>query len=238
MYKFREIINENELEKFMHLRYKTYAESVNQDFIKKNNQELDIDIYDIHSKHFGLFYDNEPVGAIRLVHHKSEIFDERAYNIGLKNGVFAEDFHSKENILKYDYPDFPFISNKELPESIRDFYNNVNEKEFITEGSRLILVGKHKGLSLARFLVESTIAYSVFCKESTHSILNCNSSHQRFYKQYGFENIDADKEYFLKGRVDKSSSVLSLSKVGNGYEDKFNDMANQFITTQSITRSI
>jgi len=239
MYKFREIESENELENIMHLRYERYLNSSKKEFIKLNEQKIDIDIYDLHSKHFGLFYKNDPVGSIRLVCHKSEIYDERAFNIGLRNGIFTEENHSHESIIQNDYPDFPFVSNAEVPNSVTNFYKNVSsQKNAILEGSRLLLTGKHKGLRLATFVIECAIVYSIICTGKKHAILNCDSSHERFYKRYGFETINNTETYYVKGRTTAPSQVLSLSTIGQQYKDQFEQMASEYKSSNKILRAI
>ena len=239
MYKFREIESEKELEHFMHLRYERYLNSSKKEFIRLNDQNIDIDIYDLHSKHFGLFYNDEAVGSIRLVSHKSEIYDERAFNIGLRNGIFTEKQHSRESIMQYDYPDFPFVSNAEVPNSVTNFYKNVSsQKNAVLEGSRLLLVGKHKGLRLATFLIECAIVYSIICTGKKHAVLNCDSSHERFYKRYGFETINNQEKYYLKGRTAAPSYVLSLSSIVQKYQEQFQEMAYQYKSSNKILRAI
>ncbi len=239
MYKFREIKSEKELKQFMQLRYETYLESVNRDFIKEDKNRLDIDVYDLHSKHFGLFYNEEPIGSVRLVMHKSKVYDKRAYNIGLKNGKFKEQYHNHKNILKSDYPEFPFISNTEIPSSVAKFYSKFSKnKKNLLEASRLTLVEKFKGLSQVKFLIESTIVYFMVQNENNHAVLNCNSSHERFYNRYGFKTINTKDKYFLKGRTSTSSSVLSLSSVEDKYQEQFQQMAYEYKSSKTITRAI
>ena len=69
-YKFREIVDEDELEKFMRLRYETYFNSSMRNFLQINDEKIDIDIYDLHSRHFGLFCEEKPIGFIRVVIHQ------------------------------------------------------------------------------------------------------------------------------------------------------------------------
>ncbi len=237
MYKFREIKSEAELEHFMHLRYERYMKSSNKSFVKLNENKIDIDVYDLNSKHFGLFYKEAPVGGFRLINHKSEIYDEKAFNIGLKYGVFNEELHSRENLIKHDYPDFPFISNSEIPRSISSFYKSVTkQKNDILEGSRLVLIGKHNGLRLAKFLVECSIVYSIICSKK-HYVLNCRSTHERFYKGYGFRTINDDDRSYLKEKTE-SAALLSLSSIGSKFHDSFHEMAYQFTNNNTISRAI
>ena len=72
-YTFREITEKEELEKFFRLRYEVYSDCRCQSILKKNGHPIDIDYYDVHSRHYSLACENEHAGYLRIVLPKEEI---------------------------------------------------------------------------------------------------------------------------------------------------------------------
>lgn len=238
-FKFREIEEKEELEKFMKLRYRTYFNCSMRNFLKTNDDQIDIDIYDLHSRHFGLFCNDEPAGFMRVVEHKDEIYNTKVYSIGRKYNIFNERDHSKNGLKKFYYPDFPFINHPKIPRSIKTFYDKLKKSgEGLAEASRLMLMGE-KGLSKARFLIEcGVVLYVLICVGQKHAVINCDQGHERFYRQYGFKTINESEEYHLRGRTTSSSHLLSLSSIPENYHEKFEAMVDEFVKTKQMVREL
>ncbi|MEP3570689.1 MAG: hypothetical protein ABJN28_11265, partial [Flavobacteriaceae bacterium] len=152
---FRELHDEEELIKFMELRYNKYLNSPMKNFLNLNPHKIDIDIYDLQSRHFGLYCEDEPGGFLRVIYPKTEVYQEAVFNIGCRYNVFCANKHSLKNIENLEYPEFPFISYPEVPGPIRQFYDVYNAKnEKMVEVSRLVLFENAQGFGKAKFLTE------------------------------------------------------------------------------------
>ena len=70
-YVFREARNVYELKSLLELRYRGYLQSRCSSLIKKNPSGLDLDSYDLRSRHMGFFQlqgkESKPLGYMRLV---------------------------------------------------------------------------------------------------------------------------------------------------------------------------
>ncbi|MEP1489181.1 MAG: hypothetical protein ABJK28_12205 [Algibacter sp.] len=219
-----------------------------KNFLALNDHEIDIDIYDLQSRHFGLFCEDKPAGFLRIVYPKKELYQENIFNIGCKYNIFSQKTHNKKDITNLDYPDFPFISYSKVPCSIQNYYNNLNAKnETLVEPSRLMLFQNVSGINKAKFLTECAIVlYHLICIGKKHAVINCDVRHERFYQRYGFEKINSTENYHLKDRNTKSSSLLTLrlasslkaSPVCKEYHDSIENMVNEFNNTNVITRII
>jgi len=65
---FRQAQSVDELRALLKLRYKVYRESRLQQFVPENECGIDLDGYDLRSRHFGLFKNNShPIGYMRVV---------------------------------------------------------------------------------------------------------------------------------------------------------------------------
>lgn len=242
MLTFREIVDRHELEKFMRLRYQSYANSSMHSFLQVNEYMIDIDVYDLHSKHYGLFYDYKPVGFVRIIVPKDEVYNDEVYSIGEKYGFFTPNRHGHSAFLKSDYPELPFISYLEVPNSVKMFYSQLKQKKSrLVEGSRLFLVDDKKGLVKAKFLIECTIVLCVLVYEGkNYAMINCDEGHKKFYGKYGFETINENERYYLNGRIENPSCLLSLSlslsAIPTTFHKKLKLMAAEFKETNQISR--
>lgn len=244
-FKFRELHDEQELTQFMKLRYDKYLSSPMKNFIDINPHKIDIDIYDLQSRHFGLFCEDEPGGFLRIVYPKMEVYQENVFNIGRRYNVFCPDKHSAANIERLDYPEFPFISYPKVPRPIQQFYDSLCAKnEKLVEPSRLMLFQNVQGLSKAKFLAECAIViYVMTCMGSKHAVINCDTRHGRFYQRYGFYHLENKEEYNVN-TIESSLQVLSMadclqtSPVAEEYREMLEAMVEEFSTTNELVRMI
>ena len=141
-YTFRELNGEAELETFLKLRYETYVNSRSlRHFLTENEARIDMDVYDLHAKHFGLFQGVEPAGYIRVVAHKSQCYNPDVFAIGVRNQIFQSYIHREKELTKHPYPDFPFLSYDQIPQEVCKYYSSLSmqEKESAIEGGRFML---------------------------------------------------------------------------------------------------
>lgn len=71
---YREAKNQQELEALLRLRYEVYRGSRLKGFCPENTWGLEMDFYDCHARHFGLFHcansKERPVGYMRVIQKK------------------------------------------------------------------------------------------------------------------------------------------------------------------------
>jgi len=83
-YTFREITEKDELEKFFKMRYSIYSNCRMNGFVKCNEHSIDIDAYDVHSRHYALTCENVNAGYLRVVLPREEMFQDQVLEIGRK----------------------------------------------------------------------------------------------------------------------------------------------------------
>ena len=205
-YYFREVRNKEELYQLLKIRYKAYRNSRNACLCPENNAGIDIDKYDFHAKHFGLFEQHnntitKPIGYLRIIEQKEtrsgkwseELREEYKLNVNRGNSDFR-------------FPSIQYFSHSQSIKGLIRFSENNNST--ICEASRLSIRKTNRSLRLTKFFVECAIATGLHFKH--HFALNlCYVLHEKFYAKYGYkkiENIDS-----LGGRIHNNSSLLILN---------------------------
>jgi len=239
---FREITEPAELEKAFRLRYEEYSNARNRVLLNQNIHRMDINIYDLHSKHFGVFsFSKELIGYIRVVFNKSEFYNQQVFEIGKKYEIFSDSSDLMEHIKNLSDQDYPFLSYPNLPESVKSCYYSLTKKnESVAEGGRLIIKEKYRGLRTSTFLIEcAMMLFVLICKGQKHAVLCCDTHHLRFYKNYGFEPFGDEAGFDVYG-TNKVVMIfpLSLSKLSKQQQLKFEQMAIEFSQTNKISRAI
>jgi predicted GNAT family N-acyltransferase len=244
-YTFREITEVDELEQAFRFRYEVYNKCKLNPFLNHNKNELDIDSFDLHSRHYGIFLDNnELIGYLRVVHSICYYYNNEVLNIGSKYGLFGENEFSIKGTLESKRVDFPFLSYQDLPVTIKDFYSSLrNENDKIVEPSRLVIQENHRGIKISVFLLESTIMlYSRVYKNFKHTFLSCTKEHSLIYKRYGFKAIGDEQGYILFDSSKLTTLTLylpiSFSSLPVFLHSKFSAMAAEYSITGKITKTL
>lgn len=248
-FQFREITDQGELEQFMKLRYRTYLNNEMRNFLSINDHHIDIDLYDLHSKHFGLFCGIQPAGYFRIVLHKNETYNAQVFSIGRNYQIFNTDCHSKAQLQKFGYPDFPFVSYYKIPEPVKYFYYSFSEemKQKTTEAGKLMLFNGFLGYKKVRMIIECAAAlFKSLFNDYHRSSLNCFARHEKFYQLYDFKTIYRGDEYKItpleKQYSARVSCLMILSiKSQSLPEDLQRDvtnMADEFRNYQQINRKL
>lgn len=245
-YTFREITEPAELEKAFRLRYEVYEDSENNVFLKKNQHKVDINVYDLHAKHYGLFVnDDKPIGYLRVVLNRVEYYNSDVFDLGKKFDLFTEKEHSIENIVKHSSADFPFLNFPNVPKNIKTSYDALKAiNEGVAEAGRIAIHKDYRSLRTSGFLIECAIAlYVILCIGKSHAIICCSKEHGMFYKRYGFNSFGEERYYDVHGTKKVSmclslSLSLSLSSVPKHFHSKFEEMVSEFENYGEIKRSI
>jgi predicted GNAT family N-acyltransferase len=231
-YTFREITEKDELEKFFRLRYEVYSECRCKSVLKINEQAIDIDYYDVHSKHYALICENSDAGYFRVVLPREELRQNSVIEIATKNNIFSDYNKYKCN----GAAPFPFLSYKEVPESYWHFYDNLKTRnETLAECSRLILTPGSRTLRTSRFLIECAIVlYLIICFGKKQAVLSCNVKHKSFYEYYGFVAIGKENGFSIYGY---DSIAMSLTSLPAQIKTNIEDMSDEFTTTKKIIKA-
>lgn len=234
-YTFREITEKEELEELFKMRYEIYSECKLNGFVKKNKYKIDIDYYDINSRHYALFYNNSIVGCLRVVLPKDIIFQDRVLEIGRKYSMMNGSYNTTIDKLP-----FPFLGYDETPQSYWDYYNSCSLKnEKFIEASRLILHPEHRTIRSSKFLIEcAMVDYILLSKGLNHAIISCIDNHSSFYKHYGFCEINNSDGNQFPGVIGTTLSIpLTISSIPQKHHTRFHKMANEFKANNKIERT-
>jgi predicted GNAT family N-acyltransferase len=241
---FREITDKNELENAFRFRYEEYAKSRLNVFLKPNEAGLDLDIYDLHSRHYSLFKgEDEMIGYIRVVLDRTTCYNPKVYEIGEKFGFFTHGEHSSKAIIKSKEPDYPFLSYENVPEKIEQHYQSlIKSGAKILEASRLIIREDYRGMRNTAFLVESAISlYVNLYREYHFAVADCVKEHHGFYRRYGFREVQPDSpaRFFNMSRLLVCLLLpLSPASIPSDLLSRFDEMALEFRLTGRITTTL
>jgi predicted GNAT family N-acyltransferase len=230
---FRELTGKKELEEFFGLRYEVFYNSANKPFLNENIHRLDIDYFDVHSKHYCLMHGDNKVGYFRAVYQKGQYFNEKVIEIGEKYELLYGNTFEEQN----ESAPFPFLSYEGVPESHWNFYYNLLEQdENMAEVSRIIVSPEYRAISTVKLLVECAIVlYAMTFARLRYAIVNCELLHGLFYTHYGFKEIDEAARYTVNG-LKKTS--LSIAEIPEKFMGKIGIMTEEFKNTGKIERVI
>lgn len=197
-YTFSEITGKKELEMAFRLRYEEYLHSRMHCYLEKNESQVDIDVYDLHSKHYGLFLNGqELVGYIRVVLDPEECFNEEVSALGKHFGLFSGEEHTPEKLNESPVADFPFLSYPKVSPGIKALYTGLKKKkEGFAEASRMIISRDHRGMKLFVFIMECAMMLFIRISMSRkNAMIHCCRDHGLYYKRYGFRPFNNEEGY-------------------------------------------
>jgi hypothetical protein len=197
IYTFKEVRDKETLKECFRFRYKIYAESLMRGFLKENADKIDIDYFDVHSRHYALLHNNNLAGYIRTVLPKDELINYEVLEIGEEFRLLHEQKYVEQNSIA----PFPFLSYNGVPKSHWDyFYKLERNKEKVVEASRLVLHPQHRTIKTSKFLTECAIViYLSNYITQKHAVINCYVHHSLFFKCYGFKPIDETGGFMVNG---------------------------------------
>jgi hypothetical protein len=240
-FRFQEITEKDELEVYFRLRYEIYSNSIVKGLIRENKNHIDIDYFDIHSRHYSLMNGNNIAGYFRVVLPKNELTNTKVLEIGQKYQLLDE----TEYFHKNGRAPFPFLCYEGVPRSYWEYYNELhNKNEQLAESSRLILHPDYRSIRTSKFLVECAMAlFILICIGKMHAVVSCRHDHGSFYENSGFIPI-ANGESFINHEFNTIaftlplSQSLSTSSVPKQLHAKIEEMAEEFRSTGKIEREL
>jgi GNAT acetyltransferase-like protein len=227
IYTFKEVRDKETLKECFRFRYKIYAGSLMKGFLKENAYKIDIDYFDVHSRHYALLQNNNLAGYIRTVLPKDELLNYEALEIGKRFRLLNEQTYLEQNNIA----PFPFLSYNSVPKSHWDYFHKLERnKEKLVEASRLVLHPQHRTIKTSKFLTECAIViYLLNYITQKHAVINCYVHHSLFFRCYGFKSIDETGGFLVNG-VNKVTLALnpSIAYAQNNSREKLSAMTEEY----------
>ncbi len=183
IYYFREIQGREEMLSWLKLRYTIYNSTRCAGFLSDNELEIDVDAYDLQSKHYGLFVEEADqqklIGGLRIIQNTPVLSTIRTLKeLGLIDLCQQQSEQEVLPILSY------------FPEDKDDHFSPLMPNGRVaTEGSRLVLNKEYQSLRLAKFIISNAIILHLMMEEDWVAFVSCNPLHARLYQSFGFENV-------------------------------------------------
>ncbi len=182
-YYFRELQNQQEMLNWLRLRYTIYNSTRCAGFLNANEEEIDVDHYDLKSRHYGLFVEEADeqklIGGLRIIQNKPVLSSIRMLK---EMGILDQQEVVKEKAV------LPIMSYFEDQENV-NFGTLLKESPVATEGSRLVLNKDYQSLRLAKFIISNAIIMHLLLEENWTAFVSCNPLHARLYHSFGFKNV-------------------------------------------------
>lgn len=236
---FREVRNVDELLELLKLRYEVYINSRLKGFLNENPEQIDVDLYDVKARHFGLYRVNSRtkilIGCIRVVNvniiTRSATMIEylKKYYTSINKSVNAD----------FDAP-LPMLTYGPEGKTIERQYNHwINDGEHVVEVGRLCLHTDFRDLRLARILAESTLALGFYGRYNVdRALFTCNCSHKLFYRKYGFAQISGTSDKFWTKPGASGVALMSTpNDIPHFIRKRLQNMADEFDNSSSIIYS-
>ncbi len=146
---FREVVGTKDRIEMFKIRYLNYSSEVaTAKFLSKNDLSLDIDSFDVNSRFFGLFIDDEPLGYARLTFDSKILFNHDVFKFGEYHNLWG-----KKNISNRGY-DFPFLNYPCVPDQLLvEFFRFRDAGYTIFEAGRLASNPKFRHLASIGFSI-------------------------------------------------------------------------------------
>ncbi len=178
------------LRRCFNLRYLEYSNINLGNFIDKNPLHLDIDNYDLYSRHWILTNDKRDIlGYGRIVTGERTHFAEEIINL------------AEEARLQYFNPYFQFsnytCAYENIPVELKASIKDIESTQKIAETSRLVILDKSNALRYAIFLVESAIGNALIHNDII--ISSCLKAQVKLYERYGYDYLPGGENYNVKG---------------------------------------
>lgn len=231
-YIFREPKNFDELKALLLLRYKVFRESRLEKFVVENEACINLDCYDLYSRHFGLYaHDGDssrPVGYVRMVTDEEGTFRDELFELAKS----IPSLYEKVNRIPEE--PFPIMNYCPYRNDIREYYVNLKLRgEKLVEAGRLSLVNSVRGLKIATNFIASIFA-SFLVHDVDKTILACRPNHQNIYNLFGAVVFNSTIEFQCDEADSSALLLLSAKNLPESMKEKVYKMAVAYRATGSI----
>lgn len=226
---FRESSTEAELMTLLKLRYRVYCATDLKAFIHENEQQLDVDAYDMQSRHFGLFKnDTIPVGCLRMVED----------HVNSKSGNLQSCLHdllrASQMVSQADLPPLPLLAYFPEAEALGQLYEHLTgQREKIVEVSRLCIDPAWRSPFLIKNFGLAILTAGYFSHHVDHVLITCSPLHKPFYQRLGITQLPGTSEHLIKG-VRRCCLYGAKSTIPGKLFHCINTMKNEYLKTDAI----
>ena len=232
---FREITDADDLEQWLRLRYTLFANTHNRVFIHENRHRIDLDHFDTHARHFGIWEGRRKAGYVRLVYPQNRMVCQAAVTI--MNGYPIVEITTPT----HPAAPYPFLSYPGIPDTYWSFYHQTQRRnEQLIEGSRLVVLPDYRGLKIVNWLFTCGLATCVMADPTfRYGVVNCNTPHLPFYASHGFAPIGGIPHYHSNGIVNVSMALrLDPSGMSAALYDTLRVMGNSFRSQHLLQQAL
>lgn len=227
---FKEVCGVEDLERCFKFRLQKYKACHRQAFLNGDNLEIDIDGFDVYSKHWGVYdQKGEIISYARIV--------QKDKNLSIASQI-------EELLEKHSIPDFA-PQKTSFPITI---YQTTESKQAITSlfannaGKRVFELSRFvtqcgSPLSISKFIVNAGLGVYKYCYQSEMIILSCTEKHEKFWRHYGFKNMEEDLVY-KKDHVKSVNLYSQLTGIHPKLNCKLEEYAQQYQSKQEISIEI
>ncbi|MEO5564856.1 MAG: hypothetical protein ABIR18_15520 [Chitinophagaceae bacterium] len=232
-YVLQEILSEQELERFLRLRYDCFCRSDAELFVSKNTSNIDLNYYDRNSRHYGLYLANdqskEPAGYFRIVLEEPTKADKWVQNISQRLGLTNLTEHKPASR-------FPCLGMYPDTKLEKHFFTKRQATEKIGEASRLLIVNSERSVKLSLELIK--IAFAIAALYIQHAFVGCFKGHSKAYTRIGFRQYPGSSAFFPDASALQKEAVLLYCRaeyLRSDLKTKLKIMQTQFVENKSLT---
>ncbi|MEM6700619.1 MAG: GNAT family N-acyltransferase, partial [Bacteroidota bacterium] len=213
---FKEVFAVEDLEKCFQLRLRKYGDYCRQAFLEGNSQEIDIDPFDLYSKHWAVYnQDNEIISCARIVQ------EEKNWRIEDQIKALIE----KYKITKFScrISNFPIVNyqSDDSRQGLASFLKD-NTRKLVFELSRFV-VENDSSLKIPRFTINAGLGIYKYCYQSEMMILSCADKHEKFWHHYGFKKIKENSAYETRGAVRSVNLYSQLTNIHPRFDQELEE---------------
>ncbi|MEM8523636.1 MAG: GNAT family N-acyltransferase [Bacteroidota bacterium] len=226
---FKEIQAIEDLEKCFLLRYRQFVNTAHRVFLK-GKDKIDIDRFDIYSKHWGVFSEEgEIIGYARIIQEEKNLrVADHILAIGEKYAF--SDFEP----CGCKFPIFTYQTDQS-ESSTATFLNRYSHKD-VFELSRFI-IKKGNSFRISKFMVNAGLGIYKYSYADRLIILACHISHKKFWNAYGFKKIKEEEVYNV-GSLKSVNLFSQLCGINERLETEWSEYANEFKLNNKVTIEI
>lgn len=226
-----------ELEAVFRQRYEVYEQCRMHSFLQPNEARIDIDAFDVHSVHFGLFNNEEVVAYLRVVLHRAVCFNQEVALLATQYGLMKQDVHVLGGDVVSPLASFPFLAYEGVPEGIGLFYGEKSKQNAFCEASRLIIQPQYRSIRMAVRMIECAMVagMQLFGDKGGIAMLDCFTSHLPVYSMFGFKPVPGVEPYTVPQSPLKGitlwlplSPQLSFTGIPESLHEKMQLLINKY----------
>ncbi len=219
--------NLDELEALLRLRYTVFQQSELRFLLHDNAFGLDVDAWDKHAWHFGLYKQTtngcQAIGYMRFINNGPQRA-HLVYALGRKYPALAG------TIAKAPSLSFPFMARSSShlsPEWLHRFESMPMGK--LAETSRFVLLDSEKSPITCRFMVQAATAFCLL-NQGVETVFQISAHHATCYERFGYRPIATYKYKELESAI----IYASLNGLDQKHLPRLHRMAAAYEAAQEI----